>query len=161
MMTATTATAAAFNHHRQLESAVLSCHCAVYEEWLATPDDDNDDCETLRPKADLAIAFNAGVWGYREWKTTIEYMVQQKQSVPFVFTAYTLEEAEDDYDVIQQAVAEAASTDDNNNDRISACSCCSWEPEANPFSSREDRYTATAVPGRQYRENAAWQGWLL
>jgi len=129
---------------RNMESAVLRCHCAVYEDWLR---------ECPRPRADLAVAFNAGVWGYREWKPTIEYMVQQKQSIPFVFTAYTVQEAEDDFEVIQQVVSEAS---DHN-----STASCFWEAEANPFSSRQDRDTANAATGRQYRENAAWQGWRL
>ena len=38
---------------------------------------------------------------------------------------------------------------------------CLWEAEVNPFGSRKERATATAIPGRIYHENAAWQAWLM
>lgn len=126
----------------RLQSAALRCHCAVYEDWILT-------AESSLATPDLVIAFNAGVWGYREWKTTIQYLAQQEQSVPFVVTAYTLQEAEDDYEVFQEVLQESASNR------------CHWEPEFNPFSSNQDRVTAAALPGRRYRENSAWQGWRL
>jgi hypothetical protein len=124
-----------------LQSATLSCHCAVYEDWVSSSSASRSE------KPDLAIAFNAGVWGYREWKSTIEYLAQQNQSIPFVVTAYTIREAEDDMEVIQAILGDT--------------SRCVWEPEANAFASNQDRATINALPGRRYRENAAWQGWRL
>jgi len=50
---------------------------------------------------DLIIAFNAGVWGYDSWKPTMERLVGLQKSIPFVVTAYTLQEAEDDYETIK------------------------------------------------------------
>lgn len=123
-----------------LQSAKLSCHGGVYEDWHSA-------AET--PPPDLAISFNAGVWGYREWKTTIQHLVKLDQSIPFVFTAYTLQEAEDDEEVVQDVL------------QADASSRCDWEPEANAFSSNQDRDTVNAPPGRPYPENAAWQGWRL
>ena len=135
-----------------MKSAVLRCHCAVYEDWLSGTTASSDVLDsTSPPLPDLAIAFNAGVWGYREWKKTIRYLIQQNQSIPFAFTAYTIQEAEDDFEVIQEVIKECHSTGQGDS--------CSWEPIGNPFASRQDRHTATATPGRRYRENAAWQGW--
>ena len=36
-----------------------------------------------------------------------------------------------------------------------------WAPETNPFSSRLERKTASALKGRKYFENGVWQAWLL
>jgi hypothetical protein len=123
---------------------IISCHRAVYHEWLQ----DHED-------ADLVIAFNAGVWGYNEWRTTIQMLVQRKHSIPFVVTAYTLYEAQDDAEVIQEEVACCWSSKEE------ASAACLWAPEINPFSSRVERPTQTAVAGRIYRENSAWQAWSL
>lgn len=121
-----------------LQSATLSCHCGLYDEWLSTS-------ATL---PDLAIAFNAGVWGYKEWETTIAHLINT--SLPFVVTAYTIQEAEDDEDSIRKLI-----------DRLHSNSSCEWESEPNPYSSNLIRDTESAPHGREYRENAAWQGWRL
>ena len=126
-----------------LQSATLLLYADVYEEFLKS--------DINRSKPDLVIAFNAGVWGYDDWKTTIEYMIQQNQSVPVVFTAYTEQEAEDDFDVIH-AIAEQWK-DDGKSTR------CEWEVEMNSFASNLDRSTTNAISDRIYRENSAWQAW--
>jgi hypothetical protein len=122
-----------------LQSATLSCHVGLYHDWLSA-------CSNL---PDLVVAFNAGVWGYGEWETTLSSVVHRNLSIPFVFTAYTIQEAEDDEDVIRKVLP----PDANNR--------CEWEPESNPFASNKARETHSAPTGRSYRENAAWQGWRL
>jgi hypothetical protein len=125
--------------------------------------------------ADLSIAFNAGIWGYDTWKPTIECMIRGNNidspandrmsligNTLFVITAYTLEESEDDASVITEvvetiAINKSIKLQENSN----AIARQLWAPELNPFSSRLERFTASAPPGRKYFENAAWQAWLL
>jgi hypothetical protein len=68
----------------------------------------------------------------------------------FVITAYTCEECEDDEEVISNLVKDAAV----NCRQI-------WEAETNLFASRVERITESAIIGRQYFENGAWQAWLF
>eukprot|EP00536_Pseudo-nitzschia_multiseries_P004164 jgi/Psemu1/302388/fgenesh1_kg.68_\ len=89
------------------------------------------DAHFTRIAPDLAIAYNAGIWGYQEWATTIQYLAKltassspmtttattttttTKESVtetdgrdcdhrgiPMVITAYTLDECQEDQEVI-------------------------------------------------------------
>jgi hypothetical protein len=120
--------------------------------------------------ADLAIAYNAGIWGYDSWKPTIEWMTRGINvdspahnkllgNTIFVITAYTLEESEDDAAVITDLVETIALSRSQENSHAIARQL--WTPEPNPFSSRLERYTASAPPGRKYFENGAWQAWLL
>ena len=129
---------------KSLKQAQVSCYNAVYDEWLLTQ---SDDCT-----ADVVVAFNAGIWGYKEWRKTIEQMIQRANDTPFVVTAYTLYEAEDDFEVIQQVSSKSKELTPAR---------CLWEPEINPYSSKVDRLTLSAVPGRRYRENYAWQAWCF
>jgi hypothetical protein len=128
-----------------LQSASLNCFTGVYEEFL------NSELNADASNPNLVIAFNAGVWGYDEWKTTIENMIRRNLCTPFVFTAYTEQEAEDDYDVIQAIVEQLKDSEKT--------ACYEWEVEMNPFASSVDRNTSNAAPGRTYRENYAWQAW--
>ena len=52
---------------------------------------------------DVALAFNAGVWGYApgEWRPSIE-RVLRVDKCPLVITGYTLEEAECDEDALEE-----------------------------------------------------------
>jgi hypothetical protein len=74
-------------------------------------------------------------------------------TAPIIFTAYTLAEAEEDYEVIVKLLSSLGKT----KEYIDAA--CLWEPQVNPFASQQPRPTATSVPGQQYRENGAWQAW--
>jgi hypothetical protein len=94
----------------------------------------------------LIIAFNAGIWGYNEWIPTIRYLSGGKSPVPMAITAYTLEEAQEDMDVIQETVSGSAA-------RVL------WIPEMNPFGSKVIRETKSST--REYRENSSWQAWLF
>jgi len=125
-------------------------------------EDSTGDNNTI---SDLVIAFNAGVWGYDSWKPTIASMISSASSgrsgigeTMFVITAYTVEECEDDAEVIAQVVEETALSKKNN---TSILGRQIWGPEANQFASRLERKTASAPPGRKYFENGAWQAWLL
>ncbi|GAX20026.1 hypothetical protein FisN_1Lh493 [Fistulifera solaris] len=133
------------NSHR-LQIAQASCHSALYEDWLPSQTD----------KPDIIIAFNAGIWGYSDWCATIRTIAERTVQVPFVVTAYTLQEADDDYDVIEGEITKALAWSKEKIDL-----CCIWEPEINPFASKIDRPTQSAPAGRRYRENQAWQAWRL
>jgi hypothetical protein len=126
----------------RLETARAMSHVGVYNEWMVD-----------RQKADLVIAFNAGIWGYNEWLPTLEHLIRAKQSIPLVVTAYTLQEAEDDFDVIQEQVVALSSVEH-------AKECCLWPFEVNALASKVPRETATAR-SHLYRENGAWQAWRL
>eukprot|EP00980_Cylindrotheca_fusiformis_P028047 scaffold22577_cov122-Cylindrotheca_fusiformis.AAC.26 len=92
----------------------------------------------------MMIAFNAGIWGYKEWIPTILFLASQERSVPMVITAYTLEEAEEDMEVIRETVPGNGAS-------------VLWDPETNPFGSKIIRETTSS--SREYRENSSWQAW--
>ena len=101
----------------------------------------------------MAIAFNAGIWGYDLWKPTLAALCRFHRPVPFVVTAYTVQEAEEDAEVIVEVVGvDRSGTVDG---------MCLWKVEVNPFGSRKERKTSTAPKERQYFENNSWQAWLL
>ena len=118
-----------------LQSATARCINCVYHDYL---------CSEEGGTPDLAIAFNAGCWGYDEWRPTLEVMCSHDSAIPFIITAYTVQEAEDDAEVVTEVAANARA-------------CCLWSAEINPFGSRKKRETASAAHGREYRENGAWQ----
>jgi hypothetical protein len=131
-----------------LQSAVAFYHRARYHDWWSTRAESGHDAPHL------IVCFNAGIWGYDEWRPTIQLLGNLPQSVPFIATAYTMQEAEDDWDTIRDVLATT-----NNEDASNVELRCIWNVEANPFASKLPRPTATAVVGREYRENAAWQAW--
>jgi len=155
------------SHHdsMRLHTATAQCYEASYHDWLTQQLQED---YPLLP--DVVFCFNAGIWGYDEWKPTIRCLLgmsQKKGNTPFIVTSYTLLEAEDDFDVVQEVVNDVK--EDASKLGASAASLkqllkkrqCIWEPEMNRFASKEHRPTATAVEGREYRENNAWQAWYL
>ena len=140
-----------------MQSATLRCHSGTYEDILKNDTDTTNHIGV----PDLAIAFNAGIWGYQEWVTTIRYLIQhQVQSIPFIITAYTFEEAEDDYDTIADIVKQCSTNVHNKQVQ------CIWDVEHNPFASNQDHASnLTASTSSHHssrrRENAAWQSWRL
>lgn len=107
-----------------LKKAVATCHLGDYHEL---------DVE----HADLAVAFNAGIWGYDSWVPTLE-----KLDTILVVTSYTIEEAQDDSEVLEPKAKPI------------------WGAEINPFGSNMQRDTKS-IQNRVYRENAAWQAWQM
>ena len=154
--------------------ATATYHSGVYHEFLEGLQEAGErsldcvHCNNLEEKRspDLVVAFNAGIWGYREWADTIQYLAQQKYptttilnteaedknsaqfGIPFVVTAYTLTECQEDEEVISQSL-----TSDGHHGKIL------WESELNPFGSQEIRETKGST--EVYRDNAYWQAWLL
>ena len=80
-----------------------------------------------------------------------------RPAVPFVITAYTLSECCEDYRVISNAIG--ASDDDTKEPSHPSRATPLWEPEKNPFGSHIVRETKSS--NDEYRENSAWQAWLL
>jgi hypothetical protein len=131
-----------------LQSATLRCHSGTYEDIHQQQDAVSDIGQP-----DLAIAFNAGIWGYEEWIPTIRYMIQQPHTIPFVVTAYTFEEAEDDYDTIAEVIKQCSA--EHNQVK------CEWDVEHDPYASNQEQATKVNKTGSSRRENAAWQAWRL
>lgn len=125
-----------------LGSAWATCHGSAYHHWATT--------STSWTIPALLIAFNAGIWGYSDWRPTLEALCRGTWEAPLVVTSYTVQEAEDDADVMSDIIADCGKGNS-----------CLWPVEPNPYSSRMTRETATAIEGREYRENAAWQAWCL
>jgi hypothetical protein len=142
-----------------LQSAIATCHNGVYHSWLEEltkseqSQDTSSSSSSSTPSSQLlphlVIAYNAGIWGYKEWEPTVEYLAQQTVTVPipFVVTAYTIDECHEDFQVIESTVK------GNESCKIL------WKPERNPFASKIIRETKSRSD--EYRENAAWQAWLL
>ncbi|KAG7361970.1 hypothetical protein IV203_025636 [Nitzschia inconspicua] len=180
--------------------AVATCHTAVYHEFLAEqqPKQQAEEEEEqehskqssslfTRQSPDLVVAFNAGIWGYEEWKPTIRYLAtrnhnnsntintkndndnddtnQNKTAIPLVVTAYTLSECWEDYHTIQQTINELASPSSTSQSSSSSSSSSSyqtqvlWKPETNPYGSNVVRETRSS--DAEYKENAYWQAWLF
>ena len=94
---------------------------------------------------DLAVAFNAGVWGYgASWLSSLAYLSGTVRT-PCVVTAYSQAECEEDAEVIEDAGLPLL-----------------WSPEANPFASLrpwtplEQRGRAGAEEEEPRAENAWW-----
>lgn len=99
--------------------------------------------ETHFHKPNLIVMFNAGLWGYDSWIPTLRAFTLLK-NVSILVTSYTMEEAEDDFDVVE-----------------SVCGPQSliwvWEPEINPCRSETIIERINALAGRTYFDNGVWQ----
>lgn len=166
--------------------ATASCHCGVYHDFLeekrqaGAKSNEHGDVNILGAKAipDLVVAFNAGIWGYREWADTIRYLAlpqhetttmpaiatedktRARSGLPMVITAYTLDECQEDQEVIYQSITSTENANQgatNTYDRYRADIL--WESQQNHFGSQVIRETKGS--SQEYRENAYWQAWLL
>ena len=114
--------------------------------------------ETVERTADVAFAFNAGVWGYdpSDWHPTIERVVVRERT-PLVLTSYSLREAESDEDAMRASLSGFENV------------MWEWEAEKNASCSSEVRelgfdrteYMKKDASGESsqdvLRENFAWQ----
>ena len=145
------------------ESVQCNHHACLYHEFLQQQQEKDDMNDAVPVPPDLILSYNAGLWGYDDWKRTLEYLSStascksaeevdtrsaSRKKIPFVVTAYTLLEAQEDYEVVKAIFPD---------------STCLWKPQLNPFGSHHPRPTATAPPQQteSYRENAAWQAWRI
>mmetsp|Transcript_19692 Transcript_19692/g.25527 ORF Transcript_19692/g.25527 Transcript_19692/m.25527 type:complete len:473 (+) Transcript_19692:71-1489(+) len=125
-----------------ISSARISCATCTYEEY------ENGDRKTY---PDIIFAFNAGIWGYSDWLPTLSFVASwSRTATPVVVTSYTSEEGSDDEDTISDHLK-----------FLGLESRSLWHSEKNPFGSRKERETLSAISGRLYRENSFWQCWLL
>lgn len=128
------------------QSAYATCHSGIYHTWLSASNE--SAAAAAPPPPHVAVAYNSGIWGYTEWQPTIQYLCERADtSIPFVSTAYTLEECQEDFEVIEAAV------------KGKGRSKVLWDAQVNPFGSKLIRETKSR--SSEYRENAAWQAWLL
>ncbi|GMH55705.1 hypothetical protein TrRE_jg2660 [Triparma retinervis] len=123
-------------HESKAEGGEISVSPLPYHEFL--------DANAGDP-ADLAVAFNAGIWGYTDWDGTLARLSEPKGSNPrfFLVTSYTKEEAEED----EEKIARFWGGDGR---RV-------WEGEANRWRSRKERETKAREEA--YYENSHWGCW--
>ncbi|KAJ0406065.1 hypothetical protein ATCC90586_002947 [Pythium insidiosum] len=96
-----------------------------------------ETAQYVRP--DLAVCFNAGIWGYDQWLPTIQLLVHTIQT-PLLITSYNAHEASDDEDVLDDSVEPPR---------------WYWRAEKNPFGSLLHRSTRNDF-GSILRENDYW-----
>ncbi|DBA00024.1 TPA: hypothetical protein N0F65_002027 [Lagenidium giganteum] len=112
---------------------------AVRVQYFVGSFDDYHDDKELYVRPDLAVCFNAGVWGYDEWLPTLRLLVHDL-GVPLLITSYNANEASDDEDVLDDEVAPPH---------------WFWRAEKNPFGSLTHRHTRNDF-GSVLRENDHW-----
>ena len=111
---------------------------------------------------DLIIFFNPGLWGYDSWLPTLKYLADNHTNIPLVITSYTLQEAEEDADIMESFIKKIQSNESNNvNNTVSSSSQnIIWDIEVNPFHSKKKRSDVTTAPNDStYYDNYAWQCW--
>ncbi|TYZ68921.1 hypothetical protein PybrP1_009101 [[Pythium] brassicae (nom. inval.)] len=86
---------------------------------------------------DLAVCFNAGVWGYDEWLPSLQLLLHAVRA-PLLVTSYNAHEAQDDEDALEALAPRWF-----------------WRAEKNPHGSRTLRATRNAL-GSELRENDHW-----
>eukprot|EP00978_Attheya_sp_CCMP212_P040000 scaffold213799_cov58-Attheya_sp.AAC.1 len=154
----------------KLRTASVTCLQCCYHDYISTLHENGGNGEN-QPSSSLALptlvmAFNAGIWGYNEWVPTLEALCRWKHAVPFVVTAYTIEEAEDDAEVMETTILSTNNHIGTTKNKIHDGKELLdrkrlWSAEPNPFASKQERETASAAKGRHYFENGAWQAWIL
>ena len=155
----------------RLETATVICKNCMYHDYLEdleTETCDDDKVGQSMKFPNLAIAYNAGIWGYTDWHPTLRKLNEFKRPVPFVITAYTLPEAEDDAEVLDEILpdvgagaltANTNSGDDSVMNGKKIENKCLWTAEKNPYASRVVRETSSN--DNIYFENGAWQALLM
>lgn len=88
---------------------------------------------------DLAVCFNAGIWGYDEWRPTLRLLLLELRA-PLLVTSYNENEAGDDEDVLAELAPAAR---------------WFWRAEKNPCGSAAHRATRNTI-GSVLRENDFW-----
>ena len=114
----------------------LEAHLQLYHEFY------DPDVHIGAQTPDLIILFNAGIWGYDDWLPTLALFRTMQNSVVLV-TSYTLEEAEDDMDTIEDVCGDFVKW--------------AFGPERNPHADSVKQPRSTNPENRSYYENAAIQ----
>ncbi|GAB9477644.1 hypothetical protein Gpo141_00014758 [Globisporangium polare] len=87
---------------------------------------------------DLAVCFNAGIWGYDEWLPSLRLLLHTVQT-PLLVTSYNENEAMDDEDVLDSITVPQ----------------WFWRAEKNPHGSLRHRATRNSI-GSVLKENDYW-----
>ncbi|GLD99380.1 hypothetical protein PINS_up008099 [Pythium insidiosum] len=119
--------------HQPLASieVALSYYVGSFDDYYG------ETAQYVRP--DLAVCFNAGIWGYDQWLPTLQLLVHTIQT-PLLVTSYNAHEASDDEDVLDDSVGPPR---------------WYWRAEKNPFGSLLHRSTRNDF-GSILRENDYW-----
>ena len=148
-------------HAPQLKLRVtFETDCRLYHDYLqATPS---------APL--LAVAYNAGLWGYDAWLPSLEALFCTWSGGcgggHLLITSYTLQESEDDYDAMQACMdglqAAGGALSGGRGGEPSGGLRWLWDCECNPHKSplaveRRSLEQAGSDEDRTYRENHFWQ----
>jgi len=165
----------------RLGSATVVCKNCMYHDYLQGLEDENAlkgnengngnriaydyDYESMQ-FPNLVIVYNAGIWGYTDWHPTLRKLYEFSRSVPFVITAYTCPEAEDDFEVLEEVLGVSLTepvsflgAGDGSGRSGSVSGRCLWSAELNPYASRVVRETKSS--DNTYFENGAWQAYVM
>lgn len=131
---------------------IVDVSCELYHDYLGKHASDLPF---------IAIAFNAGIWGYDAWLPSLSSLFSgwhngnsnATKKGYLVITSYTLEESEDDYDTVKACYDQVI-----GDDRL----CWLWDCEKNPNNclmqiERKSLQSAAASRDRSYHENNFWQ----
>lgn len=113
--------------------------CRVEVRYFVGSFDEFRADERAFDAADLAVAFNAGVWGYDEWRPALRLLLRELRA-PLLVTSYNEREAADDEDVLDELAPEAR---------------WFWRAEKNPSGSAAPRETRNTI-GSVLHENDFW-----
>ena len=102
----------------------------AYEDWHAA--------HLAAPLPHLAVAFNAGAWGYDSWRPCIE-LVCQRSACPLLLTSYNAFEAEEDEEVLTAWGVQS----------------WQWRAEVNPHASDVAEARLGTIP-HPLHENGSW-----
>ena len=142
-----------------LQTATVNCQTYLYHDYLKAIQSNTDEQGKHFPN--FIIAYNAGIWGYDDWTPTLKSMKNiLPHPTPFVITSYTIQEAEDDAEVVKDLFCELKhfQKGDQQNELQKYML---HGPVINSFGSRRRRETITSPDQRPYFENGAWQLWLM
>ena len=142
-----------------LQTATVNCQTCLYHDYLKAIQSNMDEQGKHYPN--FIVAYNAGIWGYDDWIPTLKSMNDiLPHPTPFVITSYTIQEAEDDAEVVLDLFCEQKhfQKGDQHNELQKYLV---HGPLINSFGSRRRRETMTSPDQRPYFENGAWQLWLM
>jgi hypothetical protein len=129
--------------------------CGLYHDYFL--DHRPAAVETI----DLLICFNAGLWGYTDWIPTLQ-LLSSLSITQTVITSYTLQESEEDFDVIEEHCGAGGPSPALNGRLSSPQLRWNFESELNPHRVREPMTRSSAPPSAaQYFDNNYWQSFSL
>lgn len=113
--------------------------CQIELSYFVGSFDDYFLDKALYVASDLAVCFNAGIWGYDEWLPSLRLLLHTVRA-PLLVTSYNENEALDDEDVFET---------------LAVPKHWFWRAEKNPHGSLHHRATSNNI-GSVLRENDYW-----